>query len=88
MCILEKKGTLCQIPAETSAAVIALWEISVHVGLLQMGRPGRVTQHFSGPLLCTDLPLSLSLSHSVNNPWLGERERKKEHGRDRARSVL
>lgn len=55
MRMLEKKGTLCQIPAETSAAVIALWEISVHVGLLQMGRPGRVTQHFSGPLLCTDL---------------------------------
>lgn len=72
--MLEKKGTLSQTPAETLAAVIALWEISVHVGLLQMGRPGRVTQHFSCPLLCTDL-LSLSLSHSVNNPWLGEKER-------------
>ncbi len=61
---IGEERNMCQIPAETSAAVIALWEISVHVGLLQMGRPGRVTQHFSGPLLCTNL-LSLSLSLSL-----------------------
>lgn len=66
ICKREKKDTLLQIPA----AVIALWEISVHVGLLQMGRTGRVTQHFSGPPPLYQLP---SLSPSVNNPWLGER---------------